>query len=76
MLQFGPYIAGPDWWKAEAKRCSAANSCEQAPTAEFQFPRITNNRASENYILEFKEQRFEGHFSVKKRHIDRRCICE
>jgi hypothetical protein len=76
MLQFGPYIAGPDWWKAEAQRCSAANACEPATTAKFQFPRITNNRASGNYILEFKHQRFEGHFSVKKRHVGGRCICE
>jgi|SRR5580698_586342 hypothetical protein len=76
MLQFGPYIAGPDWWKANAQRCAAANACEEATTAKFQFPRITNKRASGNYILEFEGQRFEGHFSVKRRPVGRRCICE
>ena len=61
-LYFGPYLAGADWWNANAEICPQTGKCEEASKAKLSFAKITEKRVSGNYVLDFKEWHSEGKF--------------
>jgi hypothetical protein len=44
MLQLNSYLVGPEWWTAQARRCSTPGKCEEATSAKLQFQKIGKRR--------------------------------